>query len=446
MAKSRRAAGPRSKSSPASTLALFGGRKAVTRGCPPWPLIDASVVRAVTRALQHESLSPLRGGLPGRFEQRFARYHGRKYAIMVNGGTAALHLALAAAGLEPGDEVITSPYSWGATTGCILHHNAVPVFADIHPDTLCLDPTRIAAHITSRTRAILPVHIFGMPADMTAILRIAREHDLAVIEDCAQATGARLRGKLVGSLGHFGAFSLQASKNLVAGEGGILVTNDAKAYQRALAFGVHPVRMRAEIKAPEIARYIDSLGPNFRPHPLGAAIAEAQLGSLGRWIRDKSRNFARLFRRVRGIVELCGADFLRRNKGTVHGFHMAPLRIVHPNLKRLPQPLIIEALRAEGMPVGGYVGTLIPLRARFRDLVFYGRGCPWACRHALRLPDYGPGNWPVAEELCARGEIILFGNCYRPAAKLMDEYAAAIEKLVDNLDRLRAEAERRAGS
>jgi len=427
----------------ASRLALTGGPKAVTRKLAPWPLIDGRVVRAVTAALKKESLSPLMGGLPGRFEKNFARYHARKYGLMLNGGTAALHLGLVASGIEPGDEVITSPYSWGATTGCILHSNAIPVFADIHPETLCIDPAKIEERITDRTRAIIPVHIFGMPTDMAPIMQIARKHGLVVIEDCAQATGARYRGKLVGTHGHIGAFSLQASKNLIAGEGGVLITNEARIYKRALLVGAHPARMAAELKDPELRRYIDSLGFNFRPHPLGAAIADAQLRLLASWVRDKNRNFAHLFKRVAGIVEPHGAEFIRHHKGTVHGYHMVSLKIVHPELSKLPHQILIGALRAEGMSVGGYVGTLLPLRARFRDLLFHGRGCPWTCRHALRLPDYSPGSWPVAERLCRQGEIILHGNHYKLDLKLMDQYAAAFQKLVGNTDTLRARAERR---
>jgi len=427
-----------------SRLALFRGPRSVTRRPAAWPVIDGRVLRAVTAALKNESLSPLTGGIPERFEKRFARYHARRYAVMVNGGTAALHLGLAACGIEPGDEVITSPYSWGATTGCILHHNAIPVFSDIDPETLCLDPTKITGRITERTRAIIPVHIYGMPADMAPIMQLARKHNLAVIEDCAQAAGAKYRGKLVGTWGHVGAFSLQASKNLVAGEGGILITNDYKIYERAIAAGTHPVRMHAELKNADLKRYIDSLGANFRPHPLGAAIAYAQLPLLAGWIREKNRNFAHLFKRVTGIVEPHGAEFARRHKGVVHGYHMVSLRVVHPELKELPRRVVVEALRGDGMNVGGYVGTPIPLRARFRDLFFYGRGCPWTCRHTLRLPDYARGSWPVAERLCRQGEIIIHGNHYALDLKLMDQYATAIEKLVGNVDRLRAYAARQA--
>jgi len=427
----------------ASKLALLHGKKVVTRKPPRWPLIDSEVTRAVAAALKNESLSPLTGGLPAKLEKSFARFHKAKHAIMVNGGTAALHLALAACGVEPGDEVITSPYSWGATTGCILHQNAIPVFADIHPETLCLDPRRIEQWVGPRTRAIVVVHIYGMPADMGAIMQVARKHDLAVVEDCAQATGARLRGRLVGTFGHVGAFSLQASKNLTAGEGGIFLTNDPSIYQRALLFGTHPVRMHAELKDKNLLPYIDSLGFNFRPHPLGAAIALAQLKHLNTWVRNKTRNFNHLFRQTAGIAELHGAEFIRKNKGTVHGFHMVPVKIVHPELRQLPRSAIVEALRREGVPVGGYVGTPIPLRPRFRDLLFYGRGCPWTCRHSLRLPNYSPGNWPVAERLCEKGEVLIYGNHYRLDLKLMDQYAAAFHKLAENVEALRRYAARR---
>lgn len=423
-----------------SSLALFRGARAVTRQPAPWPLIDQRVVRAVTKALRTESLSPLRGGTPGVFEARFAKYHGRRYALMTNGGTAALHLALAACGVEPGDEVITTPYTWGATVGAILHHNAIPVFADIDPDTLCLDPGCVEAKITPRTRAILSVHIFGMPADMAPLVAIAGERGLKVIEDCSQAAGAKYRRRLVGTWGDVGAFSLQASKNLTGGEGGILVTNERRAYERALALGAHRVRTEAEIASPDLKRHIDDLGFNFRPHPLAAAMAAAQLPKLAGWVRNKARNFARLFERLEGIAEPHGAQFMRDHKGLVHGYHMVSIRMVHRELADLPRPLIVKALRAEGMAVGGYVHTPIPLRRRFRDLCFYGRGCPWTCRHSLRLPDYGPGNWPVAERLCRDGEVILLGNHYEPDPPLMDQYARAFEKLVANAGRLAAYA------
>ncbi|MFP4056157.1 MAG: DegT/DnrJ/EryC1/StrS family aminotransferase [Candidatus Brocadiia bacterium] len=452
MAKTKAARGKRrpgrakSGRSASAKLALLGGRKTVTRRLPPWPHIDDNVVKAVTEALRKESLSPLVDGVPGRFEARFANYHSRKYALMVNSGTAALHLALAGCGVEPGDEVITTPYTWGATVGAILHHNAVPVFADIDPDTLCLDPEKLEERVTERTRAILPVHIYGMPADMGPIGKIARKHGLAVVEDCSQAAGAQYRSKLVGTWSDAGAFSLQASKNLTGGEGGILITNRRKLYQRALAFGAHPVRQRQELKGSELRAYIDSLGFSFRPHPLAAAIADAQLGKLKGWTEQKGRNFAQLFKRVGGIAEPHGADYMGHHKGVVHGYHMVALKVVHPELARLPRWAIREALHAEGMSVGTYVGRPIPLRRRFRDLFFYGRrGCPWTCRHASRLPDYSQGSWPVAERLCRRGEIILLGNHYVRDTQLMDQYARAIEKLAGNVEELKTYVRRKRG-
>ncbi|MFW6164023.1 MAG: DegT/DnrJ/EryC1/StrS family aminotransferase [Planctomycetota bacterium] len=427
-----------------SGLALKRGPKAVTGTPPPWPVIDETVVRAVSKALETEPLSALRDGTPGAFEKRFAKYHHRRYALMTNSGTAALQLALAGCGLEPGDEVITTPYTWGGTIGAILHHNAVPVFADIDPETLCLDPEAIRGRISKRTRAILPVHIFGMPADMATIVSIAREHGLKVVEDCSQAAGAQYRSKLVGRWGDVGAFSLQASKNLTAGEGGILITSDREIYDRALALGTHPVRIEDEVYHSQYKRYADGLNFNFRPHPLAAAIAGAQLSKLAGWVREKNRNFRRLFDRVEGIVEPHGAAFRREHKGLVHGYHRVSLKFVHPDLAGLPHSVLLKALRAEGMDVGGYVETPVPLRRRFRDLRFYGRGCPWTCRHALRLPDYSPGNWPVAEALCSDGEIILQGNHYEYDEALMDQYATAFEKLAKYADKLKTYAARYA--
>jgi dTDP-4-amino-4,6-dideoxygalactose transaminase len=408
--------------------------------------VDDQVARAVTQALEDEPLSAGKNGIQRRFEKDFAKYHGRRYALMTNSGAAALQLALAGCGVKAGDEVITTPYSWGASTGCIIHQNAIPVFADIDPETLCLDPTKIEGRITDRTRAILVVHLFGMPADMPAIRKIAKERGLAVIEDCSHAAGARLRDRLVGTWGNAGAFSLDASKSLFAGEGGILITHEREIYEEAILEGTPPLRMQAEVRDKERQRYIDSLSFHFRPHPLAAAIASTQLEKLEDRLAEKKRNFDRLFDRVGEILEPHGAEFMRQHKGVVHAYHMVSLKVVHPELREIPRHVIAQALAKEGMPVGGYVQTLIPLRPRFRDLRFYGRGCPWTCRHAVRLPDYSPGSWPVAERLCREGEIVIRGSHHVYDPQRMDQYARAIEKLVTYLDKLRKYAEKKAAS
>lgn len=191
-----------------ATPALLGGAPAVTAELPAWPLVDSEALAEITRAVTEETLCPVGAeGTQGEFERNFAALHGRKYALAVNGGTAALMLALHGAGVQPGDEVIASPFTWGASVSCILQNFAIPIFAEIDPDTFTLDPASIEAKITPRTRAIVVVHIFGFPADMTRIMEVAERHNLVVVEDCTHAHLARHDGRFVGSWGTVGAFS-----------------------------------------------------------------------------------------------------------------------------------------------------------------------------------------------------------------------------------------------
>ncbi|HEX5503208.1 MAG TPA: DegT/DnrJ/EryC1/StrS aminotransferase family protein, partial [Thermomicrobiales bacterium] len=179
------------------------------------------------------------------FERAFADYVGAKHAIAVNSCTAALHLALIAAGVGPGDEVITTPLTFAATANVIVHTGATPVFADVDRRTQNLDPAQVAAKLTPRTKALLPVHMLGRPAEMDPLLALAAERDLAVIEDAAHAAEAVYRGRHVGTLGHFTAFSFYATKNITTGEGGMLVTGDDAAAERLRVLRLHGISQDA---------------------------------------------------------------------------------------------------------------------------------------------------------------------------------------------------------
>lgn len=223
------------------------------------------------------------------FEQEFAAYCGAKHCVAVNSGTSALHLALLGAGVEPGDEVITTPNTFIATAEAISYTGAKPVFVDIDPCTANLDPGKIAAAITSRTRAILPVHLYGLPAEMDAVLKIAAQHKLAVIEDACQAHGARYHGKRVGSLGTASAFSFYPTKNLGAyGEGGALTTNDDTLAARARALRSHG----------EFNRYFhEAVGYNYRMEGFQGAILRLKLLRLEQW-NARRRELAAIYRRT----------------------------------------------------------------------------------------------------------------------------------------------------
>ena len=235
--------------------------------------IDAAVGRVL------ESGQFILGPEVTALEEEFASYCDVKYAIGVNSGTSALHLALLGAGIEPGDEVITVPFTFYATAAAIGYVGAVPVYVDIHPRTLNLDVARLEAAITARTRAILPVHLYGQPADMDPILEIARRHKLVVIEDVAQAHGAEYKGRRVGGIGDIGCFSFYPTKNLgAAGEGGMVTTNNSE-YARTIAL----LRNWGEEQ-----RYYPVLkGYNYRLPAIQAAILRAKLRRLDAWIETR---------------------------------------------------------------------------------------------------------------------------------------------------------------
>ncbi len=246
------------------------------------------------------------------FEQGFATFCRTRHAVAVNSGTSALHLALLAAGVGPGSEVITVPFTFVATVATILYAGAKPVLVDIDPRTLTIDPGKIEAAVTSRTVAILPVHLYGHPADMDPILQIAKKHGLVVIEDCAQAHGAEYHGRRVGSMGAVGCFSFYPSKNLGAyGEGGAVTTDDEDF--------AHKVRLLRNWGAPQ--RYTHLLkGYNYRMDAIQGAILRVKLAHLEKWTESR-RHHARSYDRLlaHSGVELPIAQSWARHVYHVYG-------------------------------------------------------------------------------------------------------------------------------
>lgn len=227
------------------------------------------------------------------FEEKFAGIAQTKFAVAVSSGTAALHIALLAHGIQPGDEVITSPFTFFATISSILYVGAVPVFVDIEEDTFNLDPDQIEQAITSRTRAILPVHLYGYPCNMDRIMEIAARHNLAVIEDAAQAVGATLHGKPVGGFGT-GCFSLYATKNIMSAEGGMITTDDEGLAQRCKMIRNHGMQRRY---------YHEMLGYNLRMTDINAAIGLVQAGRLDQFNQKRKENAAYYQQHITSVIK-----------------------------------------------------------------------------------------------------------------------------------------------
>ncbi|HEV8635999.1 MAG TPA: DegT/DnrJ/EryC1/StrS family aminotransferase [Chloroflexota bacterium] len=414
-------------------LALVGGEKAVQLPFPEWPRKtqeDADALLAAFWGTGREAIEP--GGVIGALERAFAAYQGRRYAMATNGGTAALALAVLASGAGPGDEVIVSPYTWGATVGCILHAGAIPVFADIAPDTLNLDPAAVASKITPRTRAVVVVHIYGQPADMDPILEVAHGRGLAVIEDCAQAHGATYRGRKVGSIGDIGCFSFQASKHVPVGEGGILVTDDEAFYHQALMYGTHPQRQGPETAGKPYAKYVDSVGYNYRIHPYAAALGNARLPSLDGDNERRRERVGRLIEALRGVPGI-EPVFPRVEAGQT--YHMIPFRYRGDQLGGLPREKYREMVQAEGVRLASYVSVPIHLRPRFQEHRFFAKGYPWASAETPVV--YRPGDCPVAERFCSEQELTLYSTPLCDASdELIDQIAHAFVKVARGHEQL----------
>jgi len=352
-------------------------------------------------------------------EKEFAQLIGVKYAIDSTSGTAAIHVALAAAGVSPGDDVVTAPITDMGTIAPIMFQGAVPIFADIDEDTYTVDPKSVEKRITEKTAAIVPVHLFGMPADMDPIMEIAEAKGIAVIEDCAQAYLAEYKGRLAGTIGDLGCFSLQQSKHITAGDGGLTITNNPELAERAALFadkGWDRTKGREYLM----------LGLNYRMTELQGAVALAQLPKL-KWIVERRREAVeRLNRRVEDME---GLHPLPRIKGVKPSYWQYPIKVDTEKLGVSLQEFA-EALRAEGIPCSAtYIGEPMYIKKPLREKrTFAKTGFPLADNPLYGRPvEYGEGLCPRAEKALKQLIVIPWNEFYTPED--VDDIAEALEKL-----------------
>lgn len=430
-------------------LAIAGGEPTLsTEEAVRWPVITEEDRRAVLQVLDRGILNgPYAPAVKG-LEADFARYTGARHCLATNSGTSALHIAVAAAGIGPGDEVITTAFSFLASALCVLQQNAVPVFCDIDPDTFNLDWRKLPSLLTPRTRAIIPVHIHGLPADMDEILDFARSHDLTVIEDAAQAHGATYKGRPVGTLGDMGCFSLQGSKNLPAGEGGLFVTNDDTLRHEAnmvRMFGenihddtdvqldlTHPLEDPREYNAYKV-------GWMYRTTEMTAALAQSQLRRLEA-NNDRAQRNGRYL--TRHLAEIPGITPQHVPEDRTSVYHKYRIRL-DPEEWDLDVPRqtfrdrVLAALAAEGVEVALWQTVPLPAQDLFRTVAGYGKGCPWTC-HSEAPRTYDPGDYPQTARLLE--DSILIGSESYPLfpqpLSLMEQYVAAIRKVFDSRESL----------
>jgi len=428
----------------AQELALFGGPKAVTRTDE----LGAAGGRAFTdedKAAVLEVLDwPNMYASNPQFEEEFQEFIGAKFVLGTNNGTSAIHSAYFAVGVQPGDEVIISSHTWHLQVSQILALHGIPVFCDVDPRDACIDPEDIKRNISDRTRAIAVVHPYGAIAPMDEIMAIAREHDLAVVEDCSHAHGATYKGRKVGTIGDVGCFSLQGSKLMIGIEAGVMVTDNEEYYERAIVLG-HYGRI-AQLKSAKYLKYNDPdqaeqaptcFGFKYRMNPMAAALATAQLRNLPEQNKIRRDNALYLTEK---IAEM-GGDMLRPPYERPDTERTWLNFICHyfEDATGVPRERYIEAVCAEGLHVtGGRAGYLPiywnPLYEERADM--WGPGYPFDAPAVTNKVTYERGMCPEAERIWKRGinVPVLHNEC---SQELRDEIVEALVKPLRNIDALK---------
>lgn len=367
----------------------------------------------VLKVMKSQMLTLLHGEFVSKFEEEFARYIGVKHAIAVNTGTAALHIAIAALNIGPGDEVIVPPFTFIASASSILHNNAIPIFADIDDKSYTLDPNSVRDKITEKTKAIIPVHLAGIAADMSEIMDIGSDNGIKIIEDAAQSIGTRCYKKKVGSIGHLGCFSFYPSKNMTTGEGGMITTNDDE-----LAEQCRLLRHHGE---PEWYVY-NRLGYNYRMTEIQGAIGRVQLKKIDSFISMRNKNAKYLSEatsKLNGInppfvPEYCEPAFnywIGRLDPDVLGITKTQFLNRFPRSKVLyPKPLYKTKL--------------------FQEKIAYSKGCPWSCPFYNKEINYKEVYLPIVEKVTQ--EIFALDIHPKISKESLDENIEIMTKISEN--------------
>jgi dTDP-4-amino-4,6-dideoxygalactose transaminase len=414
-----------------------------------WPDIRPEDKAAVDAVLERGILGGVGAPESTALEAEWAAFVGRSGALLFNSGTAAIHAALYAIGVRPGDEVITTAFTFSGTYQPILHQLAIPVFVDIDPRTYNLDVRQIEAKVSDRTRAIIPVHIHGLPCDMAEILEIADRRGLVVVEDACQAHGATYHGRQVGTFGAAGCYSLNSSKILQGGEGGLLVADDPDLLNRA-----RRLRTFGE-DIPELDRLtgwnfrpytVYSVGWNYRHQEMPAALARSQLRRLPEYIAIGQRNAAYLTERLSRVPGVTPPHVPADRTSTYYQYRVRldPAEVGQADVAPATfRDALGKALMAAGVGVGLWHTEAPPSFPIFQERTGFGGGFPWTRPPAGRDVTYDPAEFPETQALLDSSLVIcdMAHPIFLQPIELMELYADAIARVLADPERVVAHAE-----
>jgi perosamine synthetase len=421
-------------------LALWGGPKTISAPFEGYNSIGKEELEAAQAVLETGVLSKYLASWSPDFyggeqvqalENEWSKYFNVAHAVVVNSNTSGLIAALGAIGIEPGDEVIVSPWTMSASATSILVWNAIPVFADIEDETFNLDPASIIRNITHYTRAIMLPDIFGHAADLDAIMEIASKHGLRVIEDNAQSPAALYKNRYVGTVADIGVFSLNYHKHIHTGEGGVCVTNDP-----TLAERIQLIRNHAEsaVEKKGVTNLSNMIGFNFRLTEMQAAIGREQLKKLAGLVKERQKAAERL---TAGIRDLPGLRPPVIHPNCTHVYYVYPL-VYDPAVSGVPKAKILAALQAEGVTAisGTYANVhLFPI---FQQRIAYGmKGFPWSAEFYKGKVSYEKGTCPMAELLQDEKYMGIEMCKYRYEDKDIDLLIAAFRKVWEHMSALK---------
>ena len=413
--------------------AILGGQPIRTKGWPVWPQWNPETdEKRVIDDIRSGVWS--RGALVTEFEEKWASAVGAKRSLVVVNGTNALITSLVQLNIGGGDEVLVPPYTFIATVAAVLATGAIPVFVDVDPETFQINPDKIEAKITSRTRAILPVHILGLPANMPRIMEIAKKHDLIVVEDACQAHLAEINHQKVGTFGHAGCFSFQNSKNLAIGEGGAIVSNDIEFMDRCYSY--HNYGNPYGTLVGTVGAGTIMAGTKLRITEYQAAIGLAQLKRLDDQTTTRNVNAEYLKSKIKNIPGII--PYKLYDNVTRAAFHLFPFRYKKEDFKDLPRKEFLKALVAEGIPCSSGYQTI-------NNMPFIGNAFQsknfkrMYSEDLLNLNKYNEQNkCPVNDRLCNEEAIWISQNLLLGSKSDMDDIARAIGKIQTNADKIKS--------